>query len=104
MMRCCTPFFVGFVFAMIFGHAPIIIPALLNLPVRFRTWSYLPLALLHLSLLVRIGGDLAGSGDVRRWGGMLNALAILLFLGLTALSIRQGRQASFRPNGAGEAR
>lgn len=95
--------FVGFVFAMIFGHAPIIIPALLNLPVRFRTWSYLPLALLHLSLLVRISGDLTGVGDVRRWGGLLNALAILLFLGLTALSIRQGRQASLRPNGAGEA-
>lgn len=34
--------FVGFVFAMIFGHAPIIIPALLKVPLRFSNWSYLP--------------------------------------------------------------
>jgi hypothetical protein len=84
--------FVGFVFAMIFGHAPIIIPALLNLPVRFRAWHYLPLLVLHLSLLIRISGDLIGSGDVRRWGGMLNGLAILLFLIVTVISVWQGRQ------------
>ncbi|GIW03295.1 hypothetical protein [Roseiflexus sp.] len=93
--------FVGFVFAMIFGHAPIIIPALLNLPVRFGVWSYVPLVLLHLSLLMRIGGDLAGLGDVRRWGGMLNATAIMLFLGLTALSVWQGRQTPSRLNRVG---
>jgi hypothetical protein len=51
---------------MIFSHAPIIIPALLNLPVRFRAWHYLPLLVLHLSLLIRISGDLIGSDDVRR--------------------------------------
>ncbi|MCS7287565.1 MAG: hypothetical protein NZ699_00380 [Roseiflexus sp.] len=95
--------FVGFVFAMIFGHAPIIIPALLNLPVRFHDRSYLPLALLHLSLLVRIGGDLMGSGDMRRWGGMLNAVAIVLFLGSTALSIWQGRRMPSRLDRAREA-
>ncbi len=84
--------FVGFVFSMIFGHAPMIIPALLNLPVCFRTRHYLPLIVLHLSLFIRIGGDLTGSGDMRRWGGMLNGLAILLFLLVTAVSIWQGRQ------------
>jgi hypothetical protein len=77
---------------MIFSHAPIIIPALLNLPVRFRAWHYLPLLVLHLSLLIRISGDLIGSGDVRRWGGMLNGLAILLFLIVTVISVWQGRQ------------
>jgi hypothetical protein len=84
--------FVGFVFAMIFGHAPIIVPALLKLPYRFSRWSYLPLALLHASLLVRVAGDLAGMAAVRRWGGMLNAVAILLFLLLTAASIIRGRR------------
>ena len=68
------------------------IPALLNLPVRFRAWHYLPLLVLHLSLLIRISGDLIGSGDVRRWGGMLNGLAILLFLIVTVISVWQGRQ------------
>lgn len=86
--------FVGFVFAMIFGHAPIIIPALLGLPVRFSRWSYLPLALLHLSLLLRIAGDLANLTDPRRWGGMLNAVAILLYLLVTAVSVARGRRAS----------
>lgn len=89
--------FVGFVFAMIFGHAPIIIPALLNIPVAFSNANYIPLIALHLSLLMRTAGDLAGAGDLRRWGGMLNALAIVLFLVLTAASVRRGRQA--RPAG-----
>jgi hypothetical protein len=83
--------FVGFVFAMIFGHAPIIVPALLKLPLIFSPWSYLPLALLHASLAVRLAGDLAGLADVRRWGGMLNATAILLFLGLTAAGVLRAR-------------
>jgi hypothetical protein len=79
--------FVGFVFAMIFGHAPIIVPALLTLPYTFSPWSYAPLALLHASLAARIAGDLAGLAAVRRWGGMLNGVAIVLFLALTAWSV-----------------
>ncbi|MEN9938566.1 MAG: hypothetical protein RLZZ387_5145 [Chloroflexota bacterium] len=77
--------FVGFVFAMIFGHAPIVVPALLGVPVAFSRRLYLPLAALHLSLALRLLGDLAGLGDVRRWGGMLNGVSILLFLALMAV-------------------
>lgn len=84
--------FVGFAFAMIFGHAPIVIPALLKLPLPFSPWAYLPLAALHLSLLTRLAGDLAGLVEVRRWGGMLNAVAILLFMALTAAGVRRGRR------------
>lgn len=84
--------FVGFVFAMIFGHAPIIVPALLKLPYSFSRWSYLPLILLHASLVVRLSGDLAAIGAVRRWGGMLNAIAILLFVLLTAASVVRARR------------
>jgi hypothetical protein len=79
--------FVGFVFAMIFGHAPIIIPALLNLPVRFSGWTYVPLGLLHLSLLLRVAGDLLPVIEWRRWGGMLNAVSILVYLFMTAIII-----------------
>ena len=46
--------FLGFVFAMIFGHAPIIFPAVLGLPVTFRPRFYLHLALLHAGLVVRV--------------------------------------------------
>ncbi len=83
--------FVGFVFAMIFGHAPIIVPALLQIPLKFNRWSYLPLVALHLSLLMRVAGDLTLRLDLRRWGGMLNAMAIAIFLLLTLISALQAR-------------
>lgn len=91
--------FVGFVFAMIFGHAPIIVPALLRLPYRFSRASYLPLVLLHASLVVRLTGDLTGLIAVRRWGGMLNAVAILLFLMITLASVVRGLAAQRAPHG-----
>jgi hypothetical protein len=73
--------FVGFVFAMIFGHAPIIFPALLGRPpAPYHAALYVPLLLLHASLLLRVSGDLMGWRPGRQWGGLLNALAVLLFL------------------------
>jgi hypothetical protein len=78
--------FVGFVFSMIFGHAPVILPAVLRVAVPYRAWFYAHLLLLHLSLALRVGGDLLGWWGVRRWGGLLGAAAILLFLALTAAS------------------
>lgn len=79
--------FLGFVFAMIFGHAPIIFPAVLGLPVRFRPTFYVPLVLLHLTLLVRVAGDLVPWPAGRAWGGLLNALTVGLFLASTAHAI-----------------
>jgi hypothetical protein len=79
--------FVGFVMSMIFGHAPIIFPAILGRPINFFRGFYLHLGLLHLSLLIRISGDLLSNQPIRQWGGLLNEIAILLFLGLTAYSI-----------------
>ncbi|HEY63371.1 MAG TPA: hypothetical protein G4O02_02255 [Caldilineae bacterium] len=72
--------FLGFVMAMIFGHAPIIFPALLRISVSFRSAFYGHLGLLHLSLLMRIVGDLAGWWAGRQWGGLLNVVAVLFFL------------------------
>lgn len=83
--------FVGFVMSMIFGHAPIIFPAILGLPIQYRSAFYGHLVLLHLSLLLRVAGDLTNQFDVRRWGGLLNEVAILLFLGMTIYSIIKGR-------------
>ena len=90
--------FLGFVFSMIFAHAPIIFPAVLNLPVKFHPVFYLHLGLLHLSLLVRIGGDFLGFYPARLWGGLLNGVALLLFIVVTAgVVVRSGIQ-----NTAGE--
>jgi hypothetical protein len=84
--------FVGFVMSMIFGHAPIIFPALLGVPVTYHPRFYFHLGLLHLSLLLRLAGDLLGQFEVRRLGGLFNEVAILLFLGVTVYSILKGRQ------------
>jgi hypothetical protein len=75
--------FLGFVFAMIFGHAPIIFPAVSGRAMSFQSTFYVHLGLLHLSLVLRVIGDLAGWLTARRWGGLLNVLAVLLFLGNT---------------------
>jgi hypothetical protein len=79
----------GFVFAMIFGHAPAIFPAILGIPIRFRRRFYLHLALLHVGLATRVIGDLAAWSEVRRVGGLLNAVAIVLFLINTASSLER---------------
>jgi hypothetical protein len=72
--------FVGFLFSMIFGHAPIIAPMLAGIWVSNTLLLYLPLGLLHLSLVLRVMGDLLPDGLLRQWGGMFNAVALLLFL------------------------
>lgn len=73
-------FFVGFVFSMIFGHARIIFPAVLRVPVRYHPAFYAHVVLLHLSLFMRVSGDLSEWIALRQWGGMLNATALLLFI------------------------
>jgi len=85
--------FLGFVFAMIFGHAPIIFPAVLGIDLEYKSSLYLPLVILHASLIVRIGGELLGSGDARLWGGLLNVIAVLVYIGLIAPLSRMWRKA-----------
>lgn len=80
-------FFVGFVFSMIFGHGPIIIPAVLRVKLRYRPLFYGPLALLHVSLVLRIVGDLGGIASLRLSGGVLNAVAIVAFIASMAFSV-----------------
>jgi hypothetical protein len=101
-------FFLGFVFSMIFAHAPIIFPAIVGVQIPFTRWLYLPLILLHTSLIARIVGDIVSVAEVPSWsrihgfGGILNATAIALFLltmlTSTALTTRDGaRQSVPRP-------
>lgn len=74
--------FVGFTFAMVFGHAPVIFPAVLRLKIRFHPAMYLPLWLLHAALVARILGDYLLMGPLRLWGGMLNAVAVVVYFAL----------------------
>ena len=82
----------GFVFSMVFGHAPIIFPAVLRVDVPYRRWFYAPLVLLHASLALRLAGDAAGRLELARWGGLLSALALLAFVAGTALAVIHGRR------------
>jgi len=83
----------GFVFSMVFGHAPIIFPAVLRVPVPYHAAFYVPLALLHLSLVVRLAGDATGRFDWTRAGGLLNAIALAAFILGTIAAVVRGAAA-----------
>lgn len=82
----------GFVFAMVFAHAPIIVPAVLRIGVPYHPLFYLPLVLLQLSLLVRLAGDATGQFAWMRYGGLLNVLALAAFIVGTASSAVRSRR------------
>jgi hypothetical protein len=84
--------FVGFVFSMVFGHAPVILPAVMRVAVPYKGYFYGPLALLHASLLLRLVGDLSGIHTLRQWGGMANAVAIVAFLATMAVTVARARR------------
>ncbi len=66
---------IGFVLSMIFGHAPIILPAVIGLRIRYSATVYGPLVLLHLAVLLRIAGDLFELIDARAISGPLTIIA-----------------------------
>ncbi len=84
---------IGFVISMIFGHAPIILPALLRIEIHYTRWFYLPLALLHAALIARLWGDFSANFQARLWGGMLNEVAILLFAAIAVIAVTRGNSA-----------
>jgi hypothetical protein len=77
--------------SMVFAHAPIIFPAVLGVPLRYRPSFYLHVGVLHVSLIVRVVGDLLDAlGRWRGWGGLLNDVARLLFMVNTGRSMVLG--------------
>lgn len=82
----------GFVFAMVFGHAPIILPAVLQIRIPYHPLFYVSLIVLHASLALRLGGDAFGLHEWRRLGGMGNLLALLIFIANTVAAALRGRK------------
>lgn len=82
----------GFVFSMVFGHAPIIFPAVARVKIPYHWVFYLPLLGLHLSLLRRVAAGLGGWFTIRREAGLENALVLLLFIGVMLVSVWRGKQ------------
>lgn len=89
--------FLGFVFSMVIGHAPIIFPAVMRVKIPYHPVFYLPLAALHGSLLARVAGDLAGQWPLRQWSGLANAVALLLFIATIIASVVRGRMRERNP-------
>ena len=74
--------FVGFVLTMIFAHAPVVLRALANRRIPYHPTLYLAPALIHVTLAIRLYGDLAVDPTWRLAGGLGNAAAILVFAAL----------------------
>jgi len=81
----------GFVFSMVFGHAPIIFPAVARVKIPYHPFFYVPLLALHASLLLRVGGGVSAEFTLRREGGLANACALLLFIATMLISVIRGR-------------
>ena len=53
---------------MVYGHAPVILPAVLRIPLPYRPSFYLHLVLLETGLVVRVVvGDILGHRRRGRW-------------------------------------
>ena len=71
-------FFLGFVFSMIFAHAPIILPGVLKIPANmFNKSLYVWFVLLQLSLVSRVITSFAGIIDFKFYGALFNSVEIL---------------------------
>ncbi|MFD2200781.1 hypothetical protein [Shivajiella indica] len=81
-------FFLGFTFSMIWAHAPIILPMVLNIkhnpyhPILWIGW-----AVFQISLLGRVLSSIVFNPDLRLWFGVINGWTILLMFGLMVIII-----------------
>lgn len=79
--------FLGFTLSMIMAHAPVILPAVLRRPLPYHPLMIAPAVLLHGSLALRLwAGDARGGHLAWQIGGLLNVIALLLFVGVAAWS------------------
>jgi hypothetical protein len=73
----------GFIFSMIMGHGPVILPAIARVKLQFGVFFYVPLLALHLSLALRLGWG-AIDAQQRAVGAISNSLSIALFAATVA--------------------
>ena len=79
--------FLGFGISMVMAHAPVILPAVLRVPMPYHPAMYVPVVLLHASLVLRVWvGDALGVPAAWQAGGVVNILAVLTFAGCAAWS------------------
>jgi len=75
---------IGFVLSMVFGHAPIILPAVTGVRVRYSGLAYAPLVLLHISAALRVGSDVLEWIDLRAVSGTVTVVALVSYVATLA--------------------
>lgn len=84
--------FLGFTLSMIMAHAPVIFPAVIRRPLPYHPVMFVPLGLLHASLLLRLWlGDARGLDAALKTGGVLNVVALLGFAAVAVWSATRDR-------------
>lgn len=81
----------GFVMAMVFGHAPIMLPALAGWRPEPTRWALLPLGVLGASLALRVGASASDWSTGLAAAGAGHALAFVLFGAVMVRAVRRGR-------------
>ncbi|WP_202863501.1 hypothetical protein [Ornithinimicrobium avium] len=71
--------FLGFAMSMIVAHAPVILPAVLRVRLPYHRWMWVPLVLLHVTLLGRVLTVLAEQTTAWQAALVGNVVAVLLF-------------------------
>lgn len=80
----------GFVFAMVFGHAPIVLPVLLRQRIAAPgRWTLAPVWLMSAGVALRAAGDLAALTPLRAGAGALQAAAIVAFAATMVAHLRR---------------
>lgn len=73
----------GYAFSMILAHAPTIVPAIVHRRLTYHRLMWVPFALLHAGLAVRVLGLMIGQARAWQAGGVLGVLAVLTFLAVS---------------------
>lgn len=78
-------FFLGFTFSMIWAHAPIILPMVMNMKQKpFHPILWLGWSVFQLSLIGRIASSIMKTPEYRAAFGFINGWSILIMFGLMA--------------------
>lgn len=84
-------FFIGFDWFIMFGHGPILCFTLLGVRLKKIMPLFFYLIFLHLTLIIRLGADVTGMYELKKWGGLLNGFIFLFFfihVGITAYVLK----------------
>lgn len=88
--------FLGFAISMVIAHVAVILPAVLGISLPYHPAMWVPLAVLHLGLVVRIGlGNAAGIPGAMTIGSVITVAALLLLvLTIVSLGVRGSRRSA----------